>query len=73
MAAVPDDVSTRLDRVPDQHLSGLRAALAGFSTVDLARLMGVPEEAVRPTLRLAAAKLVAALDRDPPASSVPPC
>ena len=71
MATVPDDVATRLRRVPDRHLAGLRAALSGFGTDEIARLLGVPDESVRPILQLAAAKLVAALDSELPEKSSP--
>jgi hypothetical protein len=61
MAAPPDDLELRLRRVPDRHLLALRALACGFDTADLAALLGIPEGSVRPTLWLAAAKLVAVL------------
>ena len=57
----PDDVQRRLASLPRRQFAGLRAALAGFDDEDIAVLLAVPVEAVRPTLRLAASKLVAAL------------
>lgn len=72
MSAPPGDAQGRLRRLPDRHLVVLRAALAGFQDAEIAVLLGIPVESVRPTLRLAAAKLVAVLaaprhdgDRDP--------
>jgi DNA-directed RNA polymerase specialized sigma24 family protein len=55
------DLPARLGRLPRRQFAGLRAALAGFDDEEIARLLAVPVEAVRPTLRLAAAKLEAAL------------
>jgi DNA-directed RNA polymerase specialized sigma24 family protein len=52
---------SQLARLPDRHLAALRAALAGFDDADIAVLLDIPVEAVRTTLRLAAAKLVTAL------------
>lgn len=83
MDAPRDDLELRLRRLPDRHLLALRALACGFDTVDVAALLGIPEGSVRPTLRLAAAKLVAVLaEADPGArrdgegdgeGSVPPC
>lgn len=53
-----------LQQLPERHLVALRAALNGFSDAELARLLDIPEESVRPTLRLAALKLVASLTRE---------
>jgi hypothetical protein len=50
-----------LAALPPLHLAGLRAALAGFDDEALALLLGVPVEAVAPTLRVAASKLASAL------------
>jgi hypothetical protein len=61
MGALPDDLQPRLRRLPDRHLLALRALACGFDTADLAVLLGIPESSVRPTLRLAATKLVAVL------------
>lgn len=61
MHVPPDDMQARLRRLPDRHLAALRAVLCGFDTPAVAVLLGLPEESVRPTLRLAAAKLVAVL------------
>jgi DNA-directed RNA polymerase specialized sigma24 family protein len=57
----PQDLQRRLATLPERQFAGLRAALAGFDDEDIAALLSVPIEAVRPTLRLAASKLVAAL------------
>ena len=65
MAVPSDDMQRRLRRLPDRHLAALRAVLAGFDTAEIAVLLGMPEESVRPTLRLAAAKLIAALAERP--------
>jgi DNA-directed RNA polymerase specialized sigma24 family protein len=55
------DTQARLRRLPERHLAALRAALSGFDDAELAALLEIPPESVRPTLRLAAAKLAAAL------------
>ena len=65
MTVPTDDTQGRLARLPDRHRAALRAALAGFDDADLAALLGIPPEAVRTTLRLAAAKLVTALAERP--------
>jgi DNA-directed RNA polymerase specialized sigma24 family protein len=66
-----DETQARLRHVPERHLAALRAALCGFEDAEIAALLDVPPEAVRVVLRLAAAKLVAALtprrDQHPPA------
>lgn len=64
MPVPPGDTQARLRRLPDRHLAALRAALSGFDDGEIATLLGIPTEAVRPTLRLAAAKLVATLRPD---------
>jgi DNA-directed RNA polymerase specialized sigma24 family protein len=82
----PADTQAGLRRIPDRHLAALRAALSGFDDTEIAALLGIPAESVRPTLRLAAAKLLAALagshhhgSSDPTSprawrrKSVPPC
>jgi DNA-directed RNA polymerase specialized sigma24 family protein len=61
MTDPPSGLQEQLARLPDRHLAALRAALAGFDDGDIARLVGIPVEAVPTTLRLAAAKLLAAL------------
>ena len=43
--------------LPRVHLLLLRGALAGFNELELAALVRVPPESVRPLLRVAAAKL----------------
>lgn len=58
------DVQHALDSLPRVHLLVLRAALVGFDDVQLAALVGVPPESVRPLLRVAAAKLGRALASD---------
>jgi DNA-directed RNA polymerase specialized sigma24 family protein len=55
------DTQSRLRRLPERHLAALRAALSGFDDTEIAALLEIPAESVRPTLRLAAAKLAAAL------------
>jgi DNA-directed RNA polymerase specialized sigma24 family protein len=57
----PQGLQARLGRLPRQQFAGLRAALAGFDDDEIALLLAVPVESVRPTLRLAASKLEAAL------------
>lgn len=47
--------------LPRVHALVLRGALAGFDEDELASLVGVPPESVRPLLRVAAAKLGALL------------
>lgn len=59
--AAQRDVQCRLGALPRRQYVGLRAALAGFDDEEIATLLSIPVEAVRPTLRLAASKLVAAL------------
>ena len=59
--AATADARGRLGRLPDQHLAALRAVLAGFDDDQVALLLGIPVESVPTTLRLAAAKLAAAL------------
>lgn len=79
MNAARDDLQLRLRRLPDRHTLALRALACGFDAVDIAALLDIPEGSVRPTLRLAAAKLVAILAEAEPGSrpegegSVPPC
>lgn len=51
--------------LPRVHLLALRAALVGFDDAQLAALVGVPAESVRPLLRVAAAKLGRALAEPP--------
>lgn len=60
-SAAQRDVQYRLEALPRRQYVGLRAALAGFDDDEIATLLSIPVEAVRPTLRLAASKLVAAL------------
>lgn len=50
-----------LGALPKAHAALLRGALAGFGDEELAALLGVPRESVRPMLRLAAAKLISLL------------
>jgi DNA-directed RNA polymerase specialized sigma24 family protein len=79
MATEPSSTQLRLARLPERHLAALRAALAGFGDDDIAGLLGIPVVSVPTTMRVAAAKLVSALDEpeaDPPAGpreSVGPC
>lgn len=65
MALEPSSTQLRLDRLPERHLAALRAALAGFGDDDIAGLLGIPVVSVPTTLRLAAAKLVRALEDAP--------
>jgi hypothetical protein len=51
------DVQGAVRSLPRAHLLLLRAALIGFDEQQLAALAGVPQESVRPLLRIAAAKL----------------
>jgi DNA-directed RNA polymerase specialized sigma24 family protein len=70
MSVPSDGTQARLRHVPESHLAALRAALCGFDDTEIAALLGIPPESVRATLRLAAAKLVAALA--PTERSAPP-
>jgi hypothetical protein len=63
MTSAEHAIRTSVASLPPLHLAGLRAALAGFDDEALARLLGVPVEAVGPTLGVAASKLAAALSR----------
>lgn len=58
------DTQSRLRGLPKPHLVALRAALSGFGDPEIASLLEIPVESVRPTLRLAAAKLAAVLAAD---------
>jgi DNA-directed RNA polymerase specialized sigma24 family protein len=51
------DVQDAVTSLPRVHLLVLRAALVGFDEAAVAALVGVPQESVRPLLRVAAAKL----------------
>jgi DNA-directed RNA polymerase specialized sigma24 family protein len=51
------DVQAAVGALPRVHALVLRGALAGFDERELAGLVGVPVESVRPLLRVAAAKL----------------
>jgi DNA-directed RNA polymerase specialized sigma24 family protein len=55
------DVQDAVGSLPRAHLLALRAALVGFDDAQLAALVGVPPESVRPLLRVATAKLGRAL------------
>jgi DNA-directed RNA polymerase specialized sigma24 family protein len=61
MAGQHLDTQSRLHDLPERHLAALRAALSGFEDPEIASLLEIPMESVRPTLRLAAAKLAAVL------------
>jgi DNA-directed RNA polymerase specialized sigma24 family protein len=54
-------VQEAVDVLPRPYVLVLRGALAGFSDRELAALVDVPVESVRPMVRLAAAKFVSAL------------
>jgi DNA-directed RNA polymerase specialized sigma24 family protein len=60
-STAPRALQARLAQLPARQFAGLRAALAGFDDEEIAVLLAVPVESVRPTLRLAAAKLEAVL------------
>jgi DNA-directed RNA polymerase specialized sigma24 family protein len=51
------DVQDAVTSLPRVHLLLLRAALVGFNDAELAVLVGIPPESVRPLLRVATAKL----------------
>lgn len=70
MSIPVNGTQARLRQVPERHLTALRAALCGFDDAEIAALLDIPPEAVRATLRLGAAKLVAALV--PTERSAPP-
>lgn len=55
------DVQGAVRSLPRAHLLLLRAALIGFDEAELASLIGVPRESVRPLLRVATAKLGSSL------------
>jgi DNA-directed RNA polymerase specialized sigma24 family protein len=55
------DVQEALSALPRPYVLILRGALSGFDDNELATLAGVPPEAVRTMVRLAAAKLASAL------------
>jgi DNA-directed RNA polymerase specialized sigma24 family protein len=59
------EVQDAMGSLPRVHLLVLRAALVGFDEAQLASLVGVPPESVRPLLRVAAAKLGRALAEPP--------
>jgi DNA-directed RNA polymerase specialized sigma24 family protein len=59
------DVQDAMGSLPHVYLLVLRAALVGFDDAQLAALVGVPPESVRPLLRVAAAKLGRALATPP--------
>lgn len=73
MAMSPPSVAIRdrLGGMPEHHVAALRAALCGFDDPEIAALLGIPPESVRTAVRLAAAKLVAALADG--TKYVPPC
>jgi hypothetical protein len=56
--------------MPRVHALVLRGALAGFEDHELAALVGLPPESIRPLVRLAAAKLGSLL-ADPGAGRPP--
>jgi DNA-directed RNA polymerase specialized sigma24 family protein len=55
------DIQGAVRSLPRAHLLLLRAALVGFEEAELAALIDVPQESVRPLLRIAAAKLTTCL------------
>lgn len=61
MPPPPVDLDALVASLPHDHLVVLRGALAGFGARELAVLADVPVEALVPLLRLATAKLAAAL------------
>ncbi|HET6953484.1 MAG TPA: hypothetical protein VFI47_24110 [Acidimicrobiales bacterium] len=64
------DVQGAVRSLPHVHVLLLRGALIGFGDAELAALVGLPQESVRPLLRVAATKLAAALTT--PAEDRPP-
>jgi hypothetical protein len=61
VTAPTGDTQSRLRGLHERHLAALRAALSGFGDTEIAALLQIPVESVRPTLGVAAAKLVAVL------------
>lgn len=55
------DVQEALGALPRAHALLLRGAIAGFSDEELAAMLDVPRESIRPMLRLAATKLASLL------------
>jgi DNA-directed RNA polymerase specialized sigma24 family protein len=55
------EVQAAVNALPRAHALLLRGAMSGFDDHELARLVGVPDESIRPLVRLAAAKLVSLL------------
>lgn len=51
------DRSTAIDRLPEAYANALRLHDQGHNDQAIATCLGVPQEAVGPLLRLAAAKL----------------
>jgi DNA-directed RNA polymerase specialized sigma24 family protein len=64
MPAPTGATQSRLRALHERHLAALRAALSGFDDAEIASLLQIPVESVRPTLRVAAAKLAAVLAAD---------
>lgn len=61
VSAAHAEVQEALGALPRAHALLLRGAIAGFSDEELAALLDVPRESVRPMLRLAATKLASLL------------
>jgi DNA-directed RNA polymerase specialized sigma24 family protein len=57
----PLDVRAAVRAMPRVHAQALRGALAGFDDDELATLVDLPPESIRPLVRLATAKLGALL------------
>jgi DNA-directed RNA polymerase specialized sigma24 family protein len=61
-----------IDQLPVNYGRALRLQDRGFSTHDIAVALDIPEEAIRPLLRLAEAKLARILNESPPSAEDPP-
>ena len=68
MGTTTDNLQLRIRRLADEHQLALRGLACGLDTPHIAALLDIPNEAVRPTLQVAAAKLLAALAEETPAA-----
>jgi hypothetical protein len=57
VATPPPNIQAAVKAMPRVHALALCGALCGFDERELAALVGVPPQSVRPLVRLAAAKL----------------
>jgi DNA-directed RNA polymerase specialized sigma24 family protein len=62
---VPPDIIEALESIPEHYARALRLRLLGLGIPEIATVLGIPEKAVRPLLRVADSKFVAALDNTP--------